>query len=81
MLLARLAERSADETNDDVLNRLAGTNQAALADAFASIIKDPDQLDAARMWAFRGLRRAAGPAALHAPLCRARRRRPRWARC
>ncbi len=57
MLLDRLSERSADETNDDVMNRLAGTNEAALADAYASIIKDPNQLDAARMWAFRGLRR------------------------
>ncbi len=55
MLLARLAHRSADETMDDVLHRLAGTNQADLADAFAATIKDPTQLDAARMWAFHGL--------------------------
>ena len=38
-----------------MLHRLAGTNQADLADAFAATIKDPTQLDAARMWAFRGL--------------------------
>ena len=49
--------RSADETNDDVLRRLTGTNQADLADAYAATIKDPNQLDAARMWAFRGLQR------------------------
>ena len=55
MLLARLVHRSSDETTDDVLHRLAGTNQADLADAFAATIKDPGQLDAARMWAFRGL--------------------------
>ena len=56
MLLARLVEQlGRAETTDDVLHRLAGTNQADLADAFAATIKDPTQLDAARMWAFRGL--------------------------
>ena len=57
MMLARLTDRQGDEKPDDVLHRMAGTNQAALAGALAGIIKDPNQLDAARFWAFRGLQR------------------------
>ncbi len=55
MMLDHLANRTTDEKTDDVLHRLAGGNQAALADALAGIIKDPNQLDAAKFWAFKGL--------------------------
>ncbi|HVS38691.1 MAG TPA: hypothetical protein VMS17_24255 [Gemmataceae bacterium] len=57
-ILARLADRpTVDEKMDDVLRRLAGTNQADLADALADTIRDPNQIDAAKFWAFRGLQR------------------------
>ncbi len=56
-ILFRLANRSDDETAQDVLNRLAWTNQTDLANAIAATIKDPNQIDAARLWAFKGLQK------------------------
>ena len=55
-LLARIPEQGVSESQAEVLARLAGTNQGDLADAYATIIKDPAQIDAARLYAFRGLR-------------------------
>jgi hypothetical protein len=55
-LLARIAEQGPNETQADVLARLAGTNEADLADALTAAIKDPAQIDAVKYWAFRGLR-------------------------
>jgi hypothetical protein len=55
-LLARIADQGPNETQADVLARLAGTNEAALADALTAAIKDPAQIDAVKYWAFRGLR-------------------------
>jgi hypothetical protein len=55
-MLARLPEKANDESPADVLARLGGNNQADLADALATAIKDPNQIDAARYWAFRALR-------------------------
>jgi hypothetical protein len=55
-LLARLADQGPNETQADVLARLAGTNEADLADALTAAIKDPAQIDAVKYWAFRGLR-------------------------
>jgi hypothetical protein len=54
-LLARLADQGPNETQADVLARLAGTNEADLADALTAAIKDPAQIDAVKYWAFRGL--------------------------
>jgi hypothetical protein len=50
------SDEKPDEVLADVRVRLAGTNAADLADAYATIINDPNQIDAARYWAFRGLR-------------------------
>jgi len=56
-LLARIPDKaSADSTPADILTRLAGTNETDLADAYTAVINDPTQIDAARYWAFRGLR-------------------------
>jgi hypothetical protein len=55
-LLARIAEQGPNETQADVLARLGGSNEAALADALTAAIKDPAQIDAVKYWAFRGLR-------------------------
>ena len=60
-LLARIAEQGPNETQADVLARLAGTNGAALADALTAAVNDPTQIDAVKYWAFRGLRYLLAP--------------------
>jgi hypothetical protein len=55
-MLDRLAEKASDEAITDVTARLGGGDQGDLADALAAAIKDPAQLDAARLYLFRALR-------------------------
>ena len=55
-ILARISEQGPNETPADVLARLAGGNAAALATSLTDAVKDPAQIDAAKYWAFRGLR-------------------------
>ncbi len=54
-LLARIADLGPNETQADVAARLAGTNGADLTDALTAAIKDPEQIDAVRYWAFRAM--------------------------
>jgi hypothetical protein len=70
-LLARIVEQGPNETQADVLARLAGTNEVELADALTAAIKEPAQIDAAKYWAFRALRNLLALPAATPPLPRA----------
>ncbi len=55
-LLTRIVDQAPFETQADVVARLAGTNEADLADVLTTAINDPAQIDAVKYWAFRALR-------------------------
>jgi hypothetical protein len=65
-VLARLPERTGNESLEDVQARLGGTNAAELADALVGLLANPN--DAVKYYAFRGLHYLLALPGQNAPL-------------